>query len=166
MNHSTITTIKTKYPALLRFIYFIFIAALLNGCANLSPYDAPKVDLIGLEALPSKGNELQFRVQLKIINPNNKDIHLEGVNLNLGLNNYDLISGSNKQQITLPALGEARMQVDLTLSILNGLGLMQSLITQGKKPLSYQLEGKLFTSEAWLPNVPFEKSGDIALDKK
>jgi LEA14-like dessication related protein len=148
------------------FFWLVIFAILLNGCTNLNPYDAPKVDLIGLEALPNKGNELQFRVQLKIINPNNKDIHLEGVNLNLGLNNYDLISGSNKQQITLPALGEARMQVDLSLSLLNGLGLMHSLMTQGNKPLSYQLEGKLFTAEAWLPNVPFEKSGDIALDKK
>jgi LEA14-like dessication related protein len=148
------------------FFWLVIFALLLNSCANLSPYESPKVDLIGLEPLPNKNNELQFRVTLKILNPNNKDIHLEGVNLNLGLNNYDLINGSSKQHITLPALGEARMQVDLSLSLLNSLGLMQSLITQGKKPLSYQLEGKLFTSEVWLPNVAFEKKGEVKLGKK
>jgi len=28
------------------------------------------------------------------------------------------------------------------------------------------LDGKLFTSEVWLPNVPFEKKGEVKLGKK
>ena len=76
---------------------------------------------------------IRFRANLKILNPNNKDIHLEGINLNLGLNGYDVINGASKQEITLPALGEARMQVDLSLSLLNFLvktGCPQSLRTR------------------------------------
>jgi len=145
-------------------IGLIFVVLLLGACASLTPFESVKVDLVGLQPLPSENNEARFRVTLKLLNPNNRALNLDGVSVNLGLNGYDVLSGVTNQPLNLPALGEARLPVDISLSLFASLGLLQSLLSKpASESLQYQMDGKLHTSEMWLPNLSFARKGEIKL---
>lgn len=150
--------------AMLARIGLVFAVLLLGACASLTRFEPLKVDLVGLQPLPSQNNEARFRVTLKLLNPNNRALNLDGVSVNLGLNGYDVLSGATNQPLNLPALGEARIPVDISLSLFSSLGLLQSLMTKpAGAPLQYQMDGKLHTSEMWLPNLSFSRKGEIKL---
>ncbi|HUH38155.1 MAG TPA: LEA type 2 family protein [Spongiibacteraceae bacterium] len=141
----------------------VLLMALLSHCSLLPRPEAPSVQLVGLQVLPSQGMEQQIRVRLKVINPNDYDIPLTGISLKLGLSGHDLLSGGSHQALVLPALGDARMDVDLSLDLLAGLGLFQTLMGNPDKPLEYHLSGKAFLSQTLMPSVPFEHKGTIVV---
>lgn len=159
-------TSNAGHRTLSRWVLSLLAVALLASCSLLPKLEAPDVQLVGLQLLPSQGMEQQIRVSLRIQNPNNRDIPLDGLSLKLGLAGHDLLSGGNKLATTLPALGSTRMDVDLSLNLLAGLGLVQTLMKNPNQPLEYHLTGKAFMSETLMPNVPFEHKGTIVVQQQ
>ncbi len=50
-------------------LWVSLISLALAGCASLSAQYMPKVDVAGIEAMPSQGMELRLAVKLRILNP-------------------------------------------------------------------------------------------------
>lgn len=146
-----------------RLIQLILFALLLAGCASLSPREPVRVNVAGIEPLPSEGLEARFEVRLRIQNPNDRPVSFDGVFLELELEDRDLGSGVSDQKGTIPRFGEALVKVPVTVPftavVRQVFGFAGRRDVGGK--VSYHLRGRL--GGIGFGGVRFDKRGEIGL---
>jgi LEA14-like dessication related protein len=134
---------------------------LLAACAALEPPQAPRVRLADVILLEGGLLEQRMLVALAIANPNNFDLPLEGLAFTLELNDRPLVEGLSNQAVVVPRLGEARLPVQATTSLLN---LMRQILALGEdETLSYRLSGRVYVTGFTARGLPFEKTGQLEL---
>jgi LEA14-like dessication related protein len=103
-------------PALMpRRPLLLALPALLAGCAVLSGGDPPKVSFAGVEALSGEGMELRFTVKLRVQNPADAPLEIDGLSLNLAVRGMDFASGVSPVKTTVPRFGETVLSVPVTV---------------------------------------------------
>jgi LEA14-like dessication related protein len=117
---------------------------LLAACAGMPESDAPRVDVVGIEALPSEGLELRFAVKLRVQNPNEAPIDYDGVALDLEVNGKRLASGVGDSRGTVPRFGETVLSVPVTVTAMAALRQAMGIV-QGEslEQMPYRVRGKL-----------------------
>ena len=145
--------------------YSCFLCLLLvSGCANLIDFEEPKVELIGIEALPSDGIEPRFQVSLRVINPNNSDMTIDGVYYELSLRGKEFITGASSTSTTVPSYGENTLNLQASIGLMKMLALMGDFIRNPDNPkLDYQFRAKIDVRELMIP-LHITKQGDISAE--
>lgn len=150
--------IRTPVP-----IVFLMLAALLAGCAGLTgPIEEPRVSVTSLRLLPSNGIEQRIEVGLRLMNPNSFDLDARGLVVSLGLNGVPVLEGATADLPRVPAYGEARTQLALSVSLANGLRLMNRLAQRPDEPLQYRLEARLDLRRPFWKRLTLMEQGEIA----
>ncbi len=155
----------------MRHLLWVFLASLaVGGCAGLSSRDMPRVDVAGIEVLPSQGMELRLAVKLRILNPSDYVIEYNGLFVEMDVQGMRFANGVSNQSGTVPRYGEGVISVPVTIS---ALAMVRQFIgLAGKErdvPLGYEVRGKVvgpvfnaqhFTArgEFKLPTAPDGKS--------
>jgi LEA14-like dessication related protein len=137
------------------------LAVLLAGCASLRDLEPPEVRLISLRPVAGTLMEQQFEVGLAVLNPNNRDIDVDGMDFELEVNGKRLARGVSAEGFTLPRLGETRATVLVTTSTLSVLRQAMSLSTAGT--IDYRLLGKVHLGGLG-GTLKFDESGEISLE--
>ncbi len=136
-------------------------AVLLAGCAGLpSGTEAPAVTLsdIGVGGA-STLFEQQFNLKLRIQNPNNEELKIDGLAFSLDVDDKPFASGVSSQAVTVPRFASGFMAVD-AYSSLGGVVRQISGFLQGERRATrYRIKGTL--SLAGGLRVPFERSGEF-----
>jgi LEA14-like dessication related protein len=103
------------------FVLLLVLAA--AGCASVSSLEAPEVRVTSLQMLePVPGSlEQRFAVGLRLVNPNNRAIAVDGLDFELDLNDRRLARGVTNNPFELPRLGEAETLVVVTTSLFDVL---------------------------------------------
>lgn len=152
----------------LPWVFLIGLA--LAGCASLSDRDMPKVDVAGIEAMPSQGMELRLAVKLRILNPSDYTIEYNGLFVEMDVQGMNFASGVSNQSGTVPRYGETVISVPVTISALAMVRQVMGLAGKERAvPLTYEVRGKVagpvfntrrFTShgEFKLPTAPDGKN--------
>jgi len=83
-----------------------FLITLLNGCATLSGADAPNVQVVGLEPLPSEGLEIRFALKLRVQNPNESPLSYSGMSVSLDIDGRGLASGVSSDSGQIPRFSD------------------------------------------------------------
>ncbi|MDH3472817.1 MAG: LEA type 2 family protein [Rhodospirillales bacterium] len=136
---------------------------LLAACAPIEKTLPPKVRLANLQFLDSTVFEQRMRVDLRVGNPNNFDLPLEGLTFELEVNDNLLAEGYSNEAVTIPRLGEATVPVLATSSLFD---LVQQFMTLGQSDhLSYRLSGRAYMTGLVSRGVPFETSGKLELQQ-
>jgi len=134
-------------------------ALVLSACAALEQPTAPKVRLVDVRLLESGVFEQQMVVDLRITNPNNFDLPLEGLAFELEVNDNVLADGTSNESVTIPRLGEARIPVHASTSL---LGLVQQFVALSQSDhLSYRLKGRAYLSGFFGRGVSFDQGGRL-----
>src|SRR5210317_436159 len=90
----------------------LFTAVLLGACATLSPYkESPRVSLVSIQPQEMGVLEQRFGLQLRILNPNDVAIPVEGLSYTIEINNREFAYGASRQAVDIPAFGEALLDV-------------------------------------------------------
>lgn len=132
---------------------------LLAGCASLSGLEPVRVQLAGLEPLPGEGLELRFLARLRVQNPNAQAIDFNGASVELTLQGNAVASGVSNAGGTLPAFGEAMVDVPVSLSAVSlARTLLDLMMGKGPPRIEYALRGKLGTG--W-GAMRFESHGEV-----
>jgi LEA14-like dessication related protein len=97
-----------------RFV-FLVLSALLGGCAALSGGDPPRVNFAGVESLAGEGMELRLNVKLRVQNPSDVPLEVDGVSLNLDVRGMGFASGVSAVKTRVPRFGEAVISVPVTV---------------------------------------------------
>ena len=134
-------------------------ATLLNACATLSPYkESPRVSLVSIQPQGMSVLEQRFGLQLRILNPNDTAIPVEGLSYSVEINNREFAYGASPQAVDIPAFGEALLDVEVISSLLNVVQQLQALNTETRSSLNYRLSGKISLANS-PASLPFDNSG-------
>ncbi|MFC1664269.1 LEA type 2 family protein [Pseudomonadota bacterium] len=150
-----------KHLILSLSLAFSFLA---QGCANMNPdYDTPKVDVVGIESAEGGGQAFQFRIKLRILNPNASPLKLAGIYYVLTIEGLDVVSGTAKDFPEIAGYSEQIVTVSAAASLINSIRLATELINKPREGLHYELRAKLGTTHSWMPAMKVTESGVIPL---
>lgn len=136
---------------------------LVASCARYGDPIPPQVRLADLRPATGGLLEQRFRLDLRVTNPNDFDLDIRAINVDLDLNGRPFASGLNNQSVTVPALGNALVPVELSSGILE---VVQQLMGMTRSTeFSYHLKGTAYLGGLFgsRDSVPFEQSGSLGL---
>ncbi len=133
----------------------------LGACTRLGEAEPPQVHLADIRLLPGGLLEQRFQVELRFGNPNDFDLALDGLTFELELNDMPFARGLSDQAVTVPRLGEARLRVVASTTLID---LVQQMLVLGERDeLSYRIEGVVYLRGAAQRKLPYETAGRLRL---
>jgi len=136
---------------------------LLAGCAGLfKPIETPRLSLVNLQVVAATIFEQQYRIQLRIQNPNTFALSVDGLQYTIEINNQLFASGVSNRSAVIPSLDSAVLEVE-AISTLMSFFRQITTLQQGKmETISYRLYGKVHLSG--FRSQSFDYKGEIQLD--
>ena len=140
----------------------------LGACATMSSnFDPPKVDLVRVEPLSSDAMEHGFLVVLRVVNPNDKALTIQGIYYEISVEGHELFAGASNRQTVIPSYGENTVTLQAAPSLLRTLGLLKSLIFGAENGLvggiHYELYAKISVEGLMMPlRVKHEGTLDLS----
>ena len=148
---------------------FLAIAALslaLAGCAGgglggggLEP---PEVRLADIQFRGAGLLEQRLGLVLRLTNPNEVDLPLDGLRVKLEVDGKPFASGTSNENVTIPALGEETVTVEAISSTADVLGGLTGIA--GLNDLEYRLTGTAFLRNSDR-RLPIEQEGAIRVSR-
>lgn len=151
---------------LLLIVFFCFV-----GCAGMGmPVEEPRVTLVDLQMVEMKPLEAVFQIQLRVMNPNDYPLDLQGVHCDLKIDGKHFASGLGNQARKIPAFGTGLVPVTVYASTLDMfssvLRFVQGAEQQiGLRPIRYELAGKIRVGGSLNKSVPFHSKGELSLSE-
>ena len=136
----------------------VLVLSLLSACSGIVNFEKPQVNLAGLEVLDLGLLEQKFVVSLRVTNPNDMALPIDGLKMKLDVNGQPFATGVSNQKVTLPRLGETVVKVNVTTNLSN---IWKQIKAIQSKSLAYTVSGQLF-----VPLVPggisFNRQGELS----
>lgn len=132
----------------------------LAACSGAEPV-APEVHVVDLRLLESSVFEQRFEVDLRIGNPNDFDLPLDGLTFDLEVNGEDFARGFSNEKVMVPRLGEQRLSVVASTTLIELVRQMQLLAERGD--LSYRISGTAYFDSLVRRSAPYESEGTFSL---
>lgn len=149
------------------YCFFVAVLFFLSGCASMNlDYEDPSVELISFKALPASGFEQNFEIGLKLTNPNNFDLPLNGISYQLSVAGEELAHGVASNIPTAVAYGESRFVVPVSASLFGGFKVIRALMSNQGQDISYQLKAKLDIDIPFMPKLTVIQDGVVPLGQK
>lgn len=142
----------------------VLMAVLLSGCALAPKLEAPTLDVIGVEMLPSDLFQQRLKLTLRVQNPNDRELPVKGVTTDIEIQGEKVASGVSGAQFTVPALGEAEFDMIVTASMATAL--IKMLGRKGGEhtdQIDYRVTGKVSLASGLLRSIPFSETGTLKL---
>ena len=138
---------------------------LLVGCTGLSSrLETPVVSFVGIKALEAKVFEQRLEVRLRVQNPNDLDLPVRGLDIDVELAGEHFARGVSAREFTVPARGEAEFDMIVVANAANVLIRLAGSDRKSREAVPYRLKGKLSTRLGILRSIPFEETGTLPLD--
>jgi LEA14-like dessication related protein len=143
------------------FVVVVLLAG--AGCASVTTLQAPEVQVTSLQMLdPVPGSlEQRFAIGLRLINPNNRAMAIDGLDFEFDLNDRRLARGVTNRAFELPRLGEAETLVVVTTSVFDVLRQAMDLAGRPDSAMNYRLRGRLHLGSGFVRSVPFDHRGIV-----
>ncbi len=143
-------------------ILFLGMAALVTGCTQLAGIKQdPDITLAGIELVELGLLEQRFIVKLRIHNPNDVALHINGMSFDVELNGTSFAKGLSDKVVTVPRMGETVIEVKATSTFGMVWKQLNQLQKSSHNKVDYRLFGRLFLQG--LGSVPFEQKGDVSM---
>lgn len=149
-------------------LLLIALSLFLSGCFSLpnklDSLKEPQVSLAGLAIRDLNPLQPRFLVRLRVENPNDLEVNLDGGDVALALNGQPVASGISRSPLTLAKFGASQMEVELTADTLGVL--QQILLLQSQPMVDYEVSGHLNVLN-WLGpwgRLPFGVKGAVDRD--
>lgn len=132
----------------------------MAGCVGFGPQiESPEVFVVDLQPLQGGNFEQRFRIDLRVQNPNDFDLEIDGLDFDLDLNGVRLTRGLSNEAVTIPRLGEAIVPVAATTTVFD---LVRQVVNAATlEGMEYEVRGRMFLSNPPRGPVEFHRSGKI-----
>jgi LEA14-like dessication related protein len=146
---------------LMRAVLFTVVFGLLAACAS-TRLQKPDLQVMNVQFLGGNLLQQQLRVRLKVINPNDRELAVRGINYELEVAGDQFAHGSTTSQFTVPALGETEFDVDVSA---NMAGALLNVFGRNSKAndVQYRLIGKVHLANGFVRTIPFDHDGTFRL---
>lgn len=150
-------------PETAQSLLLICLAMLLSACASLDPdYEQPFVTLASFKALPSEGMVPEFEAVLRVTNPNAEPINVEGIVYTIAVEDRELIKSVGKGFEPIEGYSEGTLTVRGSVSLIQGVRLLTSLMDNSDGTLDYEFRAKL-DLDGFNPTVRVSETGTLDL---
>jgi len=144
-----------------RSAVLLLLVALAAGCAGLHAYrEPPRVSLVSIQPGEMNVLEQRYQLQLRIMNPNDEALPVAGMQYALQINGREFAYGLSRQPVSIPAYGEAVLDVDLVSNLLGMLQQLQEMSVETHESLKYRLKGSIRLDNSHR-KLPFDYSGEL-----
>lgn len=134
---------------------------LVSGCASLrSDYSKPDVRLANVEMLRANLWEQNFLLQLRIDNPNARELPIRGMHYQVYLNDIQLATGVSDQHFDVAAYGSAYFELKVRSNLWRHLVDLGKLV-ESRQPVTYRIEGHIRTGFFMAPTIKLQESGSL-----
>lgn len=143
-------------------VLFSLLLLGLSACSSFPNSDPLKINVVGIQPLQSQDMEIRFAVKIRVQNPNDTDVHFNGVALDLDINGQPFASGVSDESGAITRFSETVLTVPVSVSAFSvlrqtfGLSQIQSL-----NNMPYVLRGKL--AGGLFGTTRFVDSGKLSL---
>jgi LEA14-like dessication related protein len=147
------------------FIAYSSITLLVAGCAGRGkPLETPRISIANIRVEKFTGFETVFQIQLRVINSNDVDLRVKGLDAQLEINGQPFAAGVSNTPVKIPSFGTEVVTVRVYSSVINMFKSVYGL--HESEELEYRLNGKLrVTGEStFARTVPFEAAGVLTFD--
>jgi LEA14-like dessication related protein len=145
----------------------VLVLLLLAGCAlnTLAHMEPPKVDVTGVKLKGTTLAGADVLVQLRVDNPNDVNIVLNGIVYHLRLNGQPLLDGHYDQQVQIAASGRTAVELPVTIRFADLYRVIGTL--QNRKNPEYALDADLRFAVPVLGEVtvPVTQTGKVPVDR-
>ena len=146
------------------WIWAALFLLIIFACSTMpKDFETPKVSIANIVPKDMTLMEHRFDVQLRIQNPNNFDLGINGVRFEIALNGKEFGTGMSGAKVTVPRFGSEVISGELITGLGSILRQAQQLSSGGAK-VQYSLKGKAFADSPGTFTIPFEDIGDIDLN--
>lgn len=136
------------------------VALALAGCAGLPMnMQPPEVSVADLRLLDVGLFEQRFGLRLRVLNPNDAELPIDGLSFAIELNGKPFAKGVSNQTLTVPRLSEAMLDVE-AVSSLTGLLRQFGAMAKRQDRIDYRIHGTLYTGRLF-GGVPFDQRGEV-----
>lgn len=138
------------------------VFVLSAGCALVrTDVEAPSVVLESLEVLSTEGLSQRFNLGLRLSNPNDRPLKINGISYNLAVDGHKLVSGVGKDIPEVGAFSEIVFDVQASTNMFEALRLVNKLLgSDASGALEYRLQADI--AVAGLPRrLSVAESGTI-----
>jgi LEA14-like dessication related protein len=150
----------------LRALLLASIAA-LAACSSFGPkLVSPQLSLVGIQILSADMFAQQFKVRVKVENPNDLEVGVKGLEYDIALMGDSFAEGTSDHSFVLPARGEAEFDMTVNTNFVSSLGRLVSRMSGGKlEDVQYTITGKLLLEKGVMRTIPFAHSGTVDFTK-
>ena len=139
-------------------------ALMLAACSALPiGLQAPKVSVADIRLAGGGLLEQRFRLTLRVHNPNDRDLPLDGLSFVLELNDLEFAQGASNRPVMLQRLGDTLVEVEGISNLATVLQQLQQTRPgpDGREAVGYRIHGRLVSGA--MGSIPFDRRGEIAL---
>jgi LEA14-like dessication related protein len=145
----------------MRSVPILLLAAALSGCALFVPkLQTPSLSIVDVEVLRANLMEQRLRVRMRVQNPNDRILPIQGLSYTVYLGGQEFATGVSDASFVVPALGTAEFNMDVTA---NAAGALFGILSQRGQAIDYRMKGRVELTHGWLRSIPFEESGSFTL---
>jgi len=140
---------------------FLLLSLTVAACATTAIYqDPPRVTLTSIQPKDMTLLEQRYSLQLRVMNPNDVAIPVEGLSYALEINGREFAYGVSNVTVSIPPFGEALLDVEVVSNLLNIMQQVQEMQGEQHDSLSYRLSGKINLDNS-PARLPFEYEGEL-----
>lgn len=149
-----------------RVAFYSAIVGLVFAACATAPLgiEAPKISIANIAPKDFALFEQRFDVQLRIQNPNEKELGLNGMRFDIDLNEREFANGMTGETVLIPRFGSQVVNVEVITSISSFLRQVQELSKTGAGgKMTYRIKGTAFVESPGTFKLPFDEKGEIDL---
>jgi LEA14-like dessication related protein len=142
------------------------IVLCLPACSTLVPdLETPRLSVVDVQVEQAGIWEQRLKVRMRVQNPNDRQLPIRGLTYTLQVAGQDLARGITDTAFTVPALGEAEFDMNVTANAASALikYLGKHDAESSSDSVDYRLVGKVSLSQGMLRSIPFEERGTFRL---
>jgi LEA14-like dessication related protein len=140
-------------------LFALVLAACSAIPTNLS---TPEVSFVSLRSVEASLVEQRLEVRMKVRNPNDVDLPVNGLDVDMELADEPFAHGVSAREFVVPARGEAEFDMIVTANAATALLKIANSDFESDS-IGYRVKGKLSTKLGLLRTIPFEESGTVPI---
>ena len=143
------------------YLKLCLLVLVITSCATTGRYpESPRVSLSGIQPKEMALLEQRYSLQLRIMNPNDTAIPVEGISYAIEINGREFAYGVSNAAVSIPPFGEALLDVEVVSNLLNIKQQVQEMQGERHDSLRYRLTGKISLDNS-PARLPFEYEGEL-----
>jgi LEA14-like dessication related protein len=148
-----------------KFLSLLFMLNIISfSCATISKdLEPPRVHVIDIQVQEVRALEAVLRIELRVINVNDIEVDVKGIDCELEINGKHFASGVTDQKTKIPSYGTTVVPMVVYSSVLDVV--RGVLGVKEKEKIEYKISGRLhLEGDMMVPSfIRFESDGELSL---